>query len=136
MEVFMNINIVYSESHYFFPKIVIGIIVFLSAIILIQKIFEIVKDKKSGVEKKTFRFFEPGFDKVKLFGSLALFIGYVACLKPLGFLLASIIFVFLFNVLFCATLKLKSLLISAAVSVISSTTVWYLFGVVFRITLP
>lgn len=132
----MNIKVVYSESHYFFPKIIIGIIALLSVIILIQKIIEIQKNKKANIEKKSFRFFEPGFDKVKLFGSLALFIAYVACLKPLGFLLASIIFIFLFNVLFCATLKWKSLLVSVAVSVISSTTVWYIFGVVFRITLP
>lgn len=132
----MNIKVVYSESHYFFPKIIIGIIALLGVIILIQKIIEIQKNKKANVEKKSFRFFEPGFDKLKLFGSLALFIAYVACLKPLGFLLASIIFIFLFNVLFCATLKWKSLLVSMAVSVISSTTVWYVFGVVFKITLP
>jgi len=131
----LRLTVQYSTSHMFFPKIVIGILIVLGIIILLMNIVSRVKSKKPLLDQDR-RFFVKGYDKLKFFGSIALFILYIYCLKPLGFLYASILFIFLFNVLFCGTLRKKSLVISAAVSVISSVTVWYLFGIVFRITLP
>jgi len=125
----------YSTSHYFFPKIIITLMIVLGAIIVIP---EIIKGVKSGKFKAANRprFFVENFDKLKFFGTIALMILYVLALEWLGFLVASLIFVFLFNVLFCGTLEKKSLLISAIISVVASVGVWYVFGVLFNVTLP
>lgn len=132
----LAVKINYSTSHYFFPKIIIGILIVLAIVLVIQKALQIRREKGKETKKESFRFFIKDFDKLKLFGTFGLLIAYIACLKPLGFLVSSLIFIFLFNVLFCGTLKIKSLCTSAAISVISSTLVWYVFGVLFRITLP
>ena len=119
------IHIVYSTQHWIVPKIVIGIlIVFLAAIIITEGMARV----KAG---------EPFFncDYVKLFGTLILFIGYIACLNVIGFTITSIIFVFLFNVLYAGTAP-KSLLISILIAVISSVVIAVMFGVIFNITLP
>ena len=125
----------YSTSHYFFPKIIITLLIVLGLIIIIPKI---IKAVKSGAFSKGNRphFFVENYDKLKLFGTVALLILYILALEWVGFLIASIIFIFLFNVLFCGTLQPKSLLISAIISVVASVGVWYIFGVVFNVTLP
>lgn len=128
------IHIVYSTQHWIVPKIVIGIlIVFLAAIIITEGMARV----KAGEPffKKPGRFFNDNCDYVKLFGTLILFIGYIACLNVIGFTITSIIFVFLFNVLYAGTAP-KSLLISILIAVISSVVIAVMFGVIFNITLP
>lgn len=96
------IHIVYSTQHWIVPKIVIGIlIVFLAAIIITEGMARV----KVGEPffKKPGKFFKDNCDYVKLFGTLILFIGYIACLNVIGFTITSIIFVFLFNVLYAGT---------------------------------
>jgi hypothetical protein len=88
------------------------------------------------VIKKGWRFFVRDADFFMLFGSLVLFILYVLALDRVGFLAASLVFIFLFNLLFCRTRKIKSILVSLLISVISCVSVWYLFSVVFNISLP
>jgi hypothetical protein len=79
---------------------------------------------------------------------------YIYAMEWLGFLPASIIAVFLFNVLYNGVNRLKeipvafksgsllasgafrSLLLSLTIAVTSSFVIWYLFGSVFKITLP
>ena len=75
------------------------------------------------------------YEKVHITGTLILFIGYIACLNVIGFTITSIIFVFLFNVLYAGTAP-KSLLISILIAVISSVVIAVMFGVIFNITLP
>ena len=72
---------------------------------------------------------------MKLFGTLVLFIGFIACLNVIGFTVTSIVFVFLFNVLYAGVAP-KSLLVSAIIALVSSIVIAVLFGVVFNITLP
>ena len=81
------------------------------------------------------RFFIEGSDHIKLWGTLVLFIAYIFCLDIIGFTVTSIIFVFLFNVLYAGTEK-KSLILSVVLAVVSSVVISVLFGVVFNITLP
>jgi len=125
----------YSTSHYFFPKIIITLLIVLGLIILVPRIVRSVKAGTFHMENRP-RFFVENFDKLKFFGTIALLILYVLALEWVGFLPASIIFIFLFNVLFCGELKPRSLMISAAISVVASVGVWYIFGVVFNVTLP
>lgn len=123
----------YSTSHLFFPKIIITLLIVLGAIIVIPKAVTAVRAGKGFTMPK---FFVDGFDPLKLFGTIVLMILYVLALDNIGFVPASIIFVFLFNVLFCGTLNPKSLLISAVIAVVAPVATYYIFGVLFNVTLP
>ncbi|MDF2614241.1 MAG: conserved rane protein of unknown function [Clostridia bacterium] len=130
-----KINVIYSTSHLVVPKIVTGILIILGLIILVQ---EFMKKKKEGTtfSFKDKKFFEENYDKIKFWGSLVLFVLYIALLDILGFLISGLIFVFLFNVLFAGTKNIKSIMVSGIISIVSSVSIWYVFGTLFNITLP
>lgn len=125
----------YSTSHMFFPKIIITLLIILGAVIVIPKAAAVLRAAKDGNAIK-FHFFVENFDKLKLFGTVILMILYVLALDLVGFLPASVLFVFLFNVLFCGTLEKKSLGISALIAVVFPVAVWLIFGKLFNVTLP
>ena len=128
------------NMHLFFPVMIGSICLFLLAVIAFQRFLKCRRNGTPFIDLKDYRFFKPGYDKVKLWGSLILFIGYLTALPWLHFVWASVIFIFLFNALFDKQkgepFKVKSLVISALISVICSLGVWYLFFQVFNITLP
>ena len=130
-----NIKVVYSTSHWVVPKIVICIVILLGAAVLIT---EGIANRKNGKPffGERIRLLQKDYYKLKFWGTLVLFILYILALDIIGFLFASIIFIFLFNVLFCGTFAKKSLLISAVISLSFSIGIWYVFGTVFNITLP
>lgn len=128
------IQVVYSTQHWIVPRIVIGVLVILLLAIIITEGMARVKEGKPFLAKPG-RFFIENADYVKLFGSLILFAGYVFCLEIIGFTVTSIIFVFLFNLLFAGTSK-KSIIISVIISIVAALLISILFGVVFNITLP
>ena len=128
------INVVYSTEHWIMPVIVMGILAVLLAAIIITEGRARVQAGKPFFAKPG-KFFIDNYDKVKLFGTLILFIGYIACLNLLGFTVTSLIFVFLFNVLYTGFGK-KELLTSALITVIAVLAISILFGVAFNITLP
>ena len=119
----------------FFPKIIIGILIILAVSIAAKNVVIRLRTRQP-LFNKNWRFFIPDADYFMLGGSLALFMLYAWLLGLIGFLASSYTCVFLYNILFCRTLKTKSLLISLAIAIISSTAVWYLFSVVFNISLP
>lgn len=143
-----------STSHWIVPPIIIGILIILAVIMLIQRVVDTNKRKVPFFDYKNYHFFEKNWDKIKLFGALALFIIYIFSMEQIGFLAASIICIFLFNILFAGTELLKevpiaikdktfsknegfkSVLNSLIISVIFSGGIWFLFGQVFQITLP
>lgn len=128
------IQVVYSTQHWIVPRIVIGVLVILLLAIIITEGMARTKEGKPFFAKPG-RFFIENADYVKLFGSLILFAGYVFCLEIIGFTVTSIIFVFLFNLLFAGTSK-KSIIISVIISIVAALLISILFGVVFNITLP
>jgi hypothetical protein len=130
-----KIKIVYSSSHLIFPKIVIGILIILGLIMFIQALAENKKQGKS-FNFKGKKFFVENYDKLKFWGALVLFILYILSLELIGFLPASLIFVFLFNILFAGAKNKKSILVSAIISIVASVGIWYIFGYLFNITLP
>lgn len=150
----LHIRYIPSTSHWLFPPIIMGILVFLMVIMLIQRAFKCKKQGKPFFNFKNYHFFAANWDKVRLPGSLVLLLLYIPSMNLLGFLPASILFIFLFNVLFVGVEQLasipvafktrkfwsnpdfKSLLISLIISVVGSTLIWFLFGQVFKITLP
>lgn len=131
-----KIKIVHSQSHLVFPTIVIGILIILLIIIIIQAVMKAKKQNKPFLDIKNKKFFVENYDKLKLWGSILLFVLYILSLELIGFLFASILFITLFNVLFAGTTKKRSLIGSIVISSVASFTLWFLFGYVFNITLP
>ena len=128
------------NMHLFFPYLIGIICVVLLVIILIQRALKCRKEGTPFINFKGYHFFKPGYDKVKLWVSLILFVLYIITLPILHFAWTSVIFIFLFNVLFemkpGKPFEFKSVLISAVIALASSWGVWYLFYQVFNITLP
>lgn len=125
----------YSTSHLFFPKIIITVLIVLGLWIIIPKIIKRIKNKQPLFPKDR-KIFVENYDKVKLFGSIILLVLYILALEWIGFVPASLIFIFLFNVLFTGTIEWKSLLVSGIITVVFVILTWLVFGVLFNITLP
>lgn len=133
-----HIDVVYSTQHWIFPKIVIGILIGLGLLILVLEAAERVKDGK-GVVAKPGAFFAENYDKLKTWGALVLMFAYFYLLDVIGFTVCSIIFVYLFNLLFGGTDRIKNVkyqVTSVVISVVSVLLISILFGTIFDITLP
>ena len=128
------IKVVYSTEHWIVPiAIMIILAVLLVAIVVMEGRIRI----KAGENffAKPGSFFIENYDYLKLWGTLVLFAGYIVCLDIIGFTVTSIIFVFLFNLLYAGTQR-KSVFTSVIISVVSALIISVLFGVIFNITLP
>ena len=132
----MKLKIINSTSHWVMPRIVMGILVVLLVIIGIQRLIHCRKTGPPFIQLKNYRFFRPGWDKVKLLGGILTFVAYIYLMEFLTFLPASIISIFIFNVLFDNERTKKSMITSGVISVGFSVFIWLIFGVLFRITLP
>ena len=132
----MKLKIINSTSHWVMPRIVMGILVVLLVIIGIQRLIHCRKTGTPFIQLKNYRFFRPGWDKVKLLGDILTFVAYIYLMEFLTFLPASIISIFIFNVLFDNERTKKSMITSGVISVGFSVFIWLIFGVLFRITLP
>lgn len=143
-----------STSHWLFPPIILGILALLLAVMIAQRAIERRRTGRPFFNMEKMRLFEPGCDALKLFGSVALFVLYIYAMEFVGFLASSIVVVFLYSVLFFGVERLKeipaaiasgrpwtngafrSVCVSLLLSVLFSTSVWFLFARVFKITLP
>ena len=128
------IQVVYSTEHWIVPIITMGVLVVLLAAIILTEGRARVQEGKPFFQKPG-RFFLENYDKMKLWGTLVLFAGYIFALDVIGFTVTSLIFVFLFNVLYTGTSK-KALIGSAVIAVVASLLISVMFGIVFNITLP
>ncbi len=128
------IQVVYSTEHWIVPVITMGVLVVLLAAIILTEGRARVQEGKPFFQKPG-RFFLENYDKMKLWGTLLLFAGYIFALDVIGFTVTSLIFVFLFNVLYTGTSK-KALIGSAVIAVVASLLISVMFGIVFNITLP
>lgn len=132
----MKLKIINSTSHWVMPRIVMGILVVLLVIMAIQRAIHCKQTNTPFINLKNYRFFKPGWDKVKFLGSILIFIAYIYMMEFLTFLPASIISIFLFNVIFDNERTKKSMITSGVISVGFSVFIWLVFGILFRITLP
>lgn len=144
-----KINYSWGNAHWIVPPIIIGVLCVLFVLILIRRALKCAKEHTPFINLN-YHFFVENWDKLKLIGCLVLLLLYPIAMKAIHFLPASIIFIFLFNVLFCGVDKLamikqggglkneglKSVLVSLLISVIASVLIWFIFGTVFRVTLP
>ncbi|GAA1194939.1 tripartite tricarboxylate transporter TctB family protein [Prauserella alba] len=135
MSDFFTLDVAFSDYHLVFP-VAIGTI--LAALLVIIGIKSLVTRLGSGPQdsRLSFRFFDEGFDRKKLFGTLACLFAYVLVLNLLGFLLSSILFVVAISLVFKPT-KDKRVLAGIAVSAVCTPlAIWLVFGQLFDITLP
>ncbi len=128
------INVVYSTEHWIVPRIVMGVLVVLLLAIIITEGRARVSEGGSFLAKPG-GFFIDGYDKVKLWGTLILFAGYIFVIDKVGFTVTSMIFVLLFNLLY-AGLGKKQVLVSVIIAIVAPLIISIMFGVVFNITLP
>ncbi|NCC65744.1 MAG: tripartite tricarboxylate transporter TctB family protein, partial [Spirochaetia bacterium] len=98
-----------STSHWIFPPIIMGILVFLAIIMLLGRAYTCKKQNKPFFHFKDYHFLEQNWDKVRLPGTLLLLVLYFPAMNLIGFLPASIIFIFLLNVLFVGLNQLASI---------------------------
>lgn len=90
----------------------------------------------SDAEKSGFRFFDVGFDWKKLFGALGCTVVYIFLLAPLGFLVSSILFIFVISLIFKPRFTPRALIGPAANAILTPLVLWLVFGQMFDITLP
>lgn len=136
MSDFFNVKIVYSQSHQIVPKIIFVILIILAVVILFQSIMEAKKENRPFMDLKNKNFFIDHFDKIKLFGTVALLLLYITSMNLLGFIVSSIIFISLFNILYKGKKHPKSIIISIGISIVETLLIWFIFGYMFNITLP
>lgn len=134
LENLLNLEIKFSESHLVGPRIILWVLGITGSWIIISYLMRLKKENKKIKFSK--KFFIENYDKFKFYGTLVLLFGYVYSLNLLGFLLATIIFMFVSTLFFFGSFKPKTLLISAISSLVTSFSVWYVFGTIFNITLP
>ncbi|MBK5200203.1 MAG: tripartite tricarboxylate transporter TctB family protein [Spirochaetaceae bacterium] len=143
-----------SISHWIFPPIIIAILIILLIVMSILRFIKCRRNNTPFITFKNYQFYEKNYDKIKFYGTFVLFILYIFFMNIIHFLPASIIFIFLFNVLYSGVDKIKlcfncakkgsvknsdatkSLLISLLISVVFSMTIWFIFGQVLKTTLP
>lgn len=149
-----KIKYVPSMAHWIMPPIIIGVLIILITGLAIQRLVKCKKENKPFFAFKGYHFFIPNYDKLCFWGTLVLFVAYIFLMNLIGFLAASILCIFLYNVLFADVKNIqimtaaiqektffkseafRSLITSFVVSVVFSVIIWYLFGQVFNITLP
>ncbi len=143
---FLHITIDFDTSHLFFPKIVIGILIFLLIVIGIHSLVKYRKKGGIGTALKSYHFFAKDFDKIKLLGTIGLLAAYfylmnrIGRLFPnqgLGFLITSIPYMFIQSSLFVGKASVRKHLAAISItSVVTPLFAWILFGKLFFITLP
>ncbi|MDZ5782033.1 tripartite tricarboxylate transporter TctB family protein [Marinococcus luteus] len=131
---FFTMNMSFDEYHLIFPRIIISLLIILAVVIVIQKIIKMIRKKEK--RSFSFRFFSENYDAMKFYGTLLLLLLYPLALGLIGFLPASILFMFAITVLYAGNFNKKTIIVSISNSLLASIAVWYVFGRLFEITLP
>ena len=101
-----------------------------------------IKQYKNG---RKLSFFVENYDKFKFYGTLVLiavyfkgmeFVGGLFPNMGYGFLICSILFMFVISLLFTGRPTRRKFIALALNSVVTPTMAWFVFGFLFNITLP
>lgn len=141
---FSSLNTVvidFDTSHLFFPRIVISLLLILGLVIVVSYFRPVMQAIRAG----RYQFFVKNADFFRLLMTFALIPAYfwgmdaVGALLPnmgLGFLLASIPFVFLMSMLYCHDMTRRNLIIIVSNAVITPTFVWGVLYHLFAVSMP
>ena len=120
------------------PEIWGSCLLILSIILIVRSIYGMVKAKKNPTLPEQGNFIKNLIDKREVVYTFALLIGYAALMKPVGFIITSIIYVFL-QILILTPMKKRSrkvMGIAAIIAVTFSTVLYYVFTKYFMVLLP
>ena len=120
------------------PEIWGGCLLILSIILIVRSIYGMAKAKKNPTLPEQGNFIKNLIDKREVVYTFALLIGYAALMKPVGFIITSIIYVFL-QILILTPIKKRSrkvMGIAAVMAVTFSTVLYYVFTKYFMVLLP
>ncbi len=136
----------YSNMHLLMPTVTIAVLVLLAIIILVQRAIRCKKTGTPFIHIKGYHFFEKGFNPFVFFVTIGLMVVYFYLLPVLHFVAASIIILFLLNILYTPPFVVedkkikgvnwKSLVVSVVISVVAPVLIYLIFGVAFGLTLP
>lgn len=134
MKDFFTIEMTYSNYHLIFPRIIIGILIAIGAVLLITNLVK--RWKEGALTRFRFKFFMDYYDKVKFYGTILLLIMYAVTMTWIGFVPSSILFMILITLLYIGNIHKKSIVVSITNSLATTIVIWYVFGQLFDITLP
>ncbi len=136
-----NVVIDFDQSHLFFPRIIIALVLILGLVIVVVNFRPVLRAIRTG----QYQFFVKNADFFRLIATLALipayfwgmdFIGMMLPNMGLGFLLASIPFVFLMSMLYCHERTRRNLILITANALIAPTLVWVVLYHFFLVSMP
>ena len=120
------------------PEIWGSCLLILSILLIVRSIYGMAKAKKNPTLPEQGNFIKNLIDKREVVYTFALLIGYAALMKPVGFIITSIIYVFL-QILILTPIKKRSrkvMGIAAVMAVTFSTVLYYVFTKYFMVLLP
>jgi hypothetical protein len=138
-----HVSIDFDTSHTFFPIIILCLLAILLVAIIVTSGIPLLRDVKSG--KRRLSLFEKNLDKLRLFGSLLLLVGYFIAMDAVGrlfpnmgfgFLFMSIPFMFCTSLLYAHNIDRKKLILISLNSLVAPGLAWYVLGNLFNISLP
>ncbi len=138
----LNVLIDFEESHLFFPRIILGLLVMMTLVLVIRFLPAKIQMIRSG---ESVRFFFVDSEKAKVGLTLALLFLYFWAMdwvgaffpnRGYGFLFCSIAFMLVSSFLFMGQRTKKKMIAGVVNSLLTPILAWVLFGQIFHITLP
>lgn len=138
-----KVTIDFEQSHLFFPKIVMWVLLLLCVLIFIVYGIPFLRDLKTG--KRKISFSTRHIDNLRLFGTIILTIVYFQLMDYVGrffpnmgygFLFMSIPFMFLLSLLYVHGLNRRKFLALSVNALIAPCIAWFVLARLFNITLP
>lgn len=120
------------------PEIWGSCLLILSIILIVRSIYGMAKAKKNPTLPEQGNFIKNLIDKREVVYTFALLIGYAALMKPVGFIITSIIYVFL-QILILTPINKRSRKVTGTAAVMAvtfSTVLYYVFTTYFMVLLP
>lgn len=139
MEKLTAVTVDFDTSHLLFPRIITVVLLLLGVMILIQE------RKRIAASGVYWQAIFTRMDKQRFFGTLAATVIYFCAMVPvgdlwpntgLGFLICSILYIFLVGMLFLHVRNRRSVIPVVLTALIAPTLVWWLFTDLFYLTLP
>lgn len=140
--ILLSVKIDFEQSHLYFPRIIVALLILLIIAIAIIHLPSRIREIRNGHKH---RFFIENYNKIKLYGTIFLIAAYFKGMEIVGgffpnmgygFLISSIIFMLLISMLFVEKLTKKTIITLVVNSLLTPTLAWYIFGVLFHISLP
>lgn len=135
-----SVSIDFDTSEWYFPHIVITLLLILGAVILMTRFRPVV----TAIASRKWTFFEKKADLFRLLSTFILiplyfyFMDLISGWIPnmgMGFLLSSIPFVFLLSMTYCHDKNKRNMIIIIINSIVSPLFVWYVLYELFNVSL-